>query len=228
MKGLSNHINLYKKLKQSPERQFYIFGSRCRDDNINILTGLVWDHSRCDVCEAEIYIPEVSDWMEYFLRVCGEGLTEALDLIRWSGRLRLQQYFMAFLASLLKTMRKKKTKGPWGWTTEEGQRRDRNQHFQTNLQRELEGSPAHSWTQRTGSGRWSCRCWRRGAPENMWPTPGGERHPQSSGPSCGARITWEKKRAVRTISVHSLIWRWSLMISDQNAAKPNQPTSEAQ
>lgn len=41
------------------------------------------------------------------------GLTEALDLIMWSGRLRLQQYFMALLASLLKTMRKKKTKGPW-------------------------------------------------------------------------------------------------------------------
>lgn len=31
----------------------------------------------------------------------------------WSGRLRLQQYFMALLASLLKTTRKKKTKGPW-------------------------------------------------------------------------------------------------------------------
>lgn len=31
----------------------------------------------------------------------------------WSGRLRLQQYFMALLASLLKTTRKKKTNGPW-------------------------------------------------------------------------------------------------------------------
>lgn len=32
----------------------------------------------------------------------------------WSGRLRLQQYFMALLASLLKTTRKKKTNGPCG------------------------------------------------------------------------------------------------------------------
>lgn len=41
------------------------------------------------------------------------GLTEAVDLIMCSGRLRLQQYLRALLASLLKTTRKKKTKGPW-------------------------------------------------------------------------------------------------------------------
>lgn len=54
---------------------------------------------------------------------------------------------------------------------------------------ELRGSPEHSWTRRTGSGRWSCRCWRRGAPENMWLKPGGERHLRSLGLSC--RVTWE-------------------------------------
>lgn len=60
-----------------------------------------------------IQTPEKENRNAFFL----DGLTEALDLIMWSGRLRLQQYFMALLASLLKTTRKKKTNGPWrvGW-----------------------------------------------------------------------------------------------------------------
>lgn len=135
----------------------------------------------------------------------------------WSGRLRLQQYFMAFLASLLKTMRKKKTKGPWGLDSgrrEEGQENDRNQSFQ----REVKGSPADSWTQRTGSGRWSCRCSQRGAPENTWLKPGRGRHLRSSGPSCRIWITWGGTRGdvnERRKTIFSAITDLKLEIDDK-------------
>ena len=102
---------------------------------------------------------------------------------------------------------------------EEGEKNHRNQPVNEILQGNevLESSPGRSWSQQTGSGRWSCRCWRRAAPENMWLKPAGERHMLFSGPNCRVWITWGRTErsywgAVRMISVHSLNWRWSSMI----------------
>jgi len=69
---------------------------------------------------------------------------------------------------------------------EESQHNDKYLPFNM-LQGESEGSPAHSWSLRTGSGRWSCRCWRRGEPENMWRKPVRGCHLQFSGLSCRTR-----------------------------------------
>lgn len=183
-------------------------------------TVWVFQWSSQHVTEDEICIPEVWGWMDCFL-VPSLRLTEALDVIIWSGRLRLQQYFMAFLASLLNTMRKKKTKGPWGLTTEERECEDYRLEISIRaFPWEEQGSPAHSWSQRTGSGKWSCRCWRRGAPGSTWPKPERGRRQRSSGRSCRIGSGWGRTERgyweVGMISMLLVIWRRRLAICDQN------------
>lgn len=165
---------------------------------------LVWDRYIYDM-----HIPEVSDWMEYFIWdslrpwiwSCGPGAC-GCSSISWHSS---PPYW--------RQCGRRRQRDPGSWRADEGKRVRKATaiSLSNSFQREVNGSPADSWTPPTGSGRWSCRCWQRGAPENKWLKPGRERHLRSSGPSCRIWITWGRTQGEITerLSRQFLCNHWS-------------------